>query len=89
MVGDKYTWLAPLARLSPLCLYSGPAVLREVGEVVYSQAENKMNISTIHTIEESRVYYKRGFVLSFAILKLLASQSKYTVAQDQIQIILM
>ena len=34
MVGDKYTRLAPLARLSPLCLYSGPAVLRQVGEVV-------------------------------------------------------
>ena len=47
MVGDKYTQLAPLARLSPLCPYSGPAVLREVGEVVYSQAENKTNISTI------------------------------------------
>ena len=46
MVGDKYTQLAPLARLSPLCPYSGPAVLREVGEVVYSQAENKTNIST-------------------------------------------
>ena len=27
MVGDKYTRLAPLARLSPLCPYSGPAVL--------------------------------------------------------------
>ena len=46
MVGDRYTRLAPLARLSPLCPYSGLAVLREVGEVVYSQAENKMNIST-------------------------------------------
>ena len=47
MVGDKYTRLAPLARLSPLCPYSGPAVLREVGEVVYSLAENKTNISTV------------------------------------------
>ena len=46
MVGDKYTWLTRLARLSHLCLYSSPAVLREVGEVVYSQAENKTNIST-------------------------------------------
>ena len=27
MVGEKYSWLAPLARLSPLCPYSGPAVL--------------------------------------------------------------
>ena len=47
MVGDKYTRLAPLARLSPLCLYSGPAVLREVGEVVYSLAENMTDISTL------------------------------------------
>ena len=47
MVGDKYTRLAPLARLSPLCPYSSPAVLREVGENVYSQAENKTNISTL------------------------------------------
>ena len=46
MVREKYSWLAPLARLSPLCPYSGPAVLHEVGEVVYSQAENKTNIST-------------------------------------------
>ena len=49
MVGDKFTRLAPHARLSPLCPYSGPAVLCEVGEVVYSQAENKTNISTIAT----------------------------------------
>ena len=27
MVGRKYSWLAPLARLSSLCPYSGPAVL--------------------------------------------------------------
>ena len=26
MVGRKYSWLAPLARLSSLCPYSGPAV---------------------------------------------------------------
>ena len=46
MAGDKYTRLALLARLSPLCPYSGPAVLLEVGEVVYSLAENKTDIST-------------------------------------------
>ena len=27
MVGRKYSWLAPLASLSSLCPYSGPAVL--------------------------------------------------------------
>ena len=47
MVGDKYTWLAPLAGSLLLCPYPGPAVLPEVREVVYSLAENKMNISTI------------------------------------------
>ena len=47
MVGRKYSWLAPLARLSSL--YSGPAVLLKVGEVVYSLAENKTDISTIRT----------------------------------------
>ena len=46
MVGDKYTWLAPLAGSLLLCPYSGPAVLHEVREVVYSLAENKTNIST-------------------------------------------
>ena len=47
MVGDKYTRLAPLAGFLLLCPYYSPAELREVGEVVYSLAENKMNISTI------------------------------------------
>ena len=46
MVGDKYTRLAPLAGSLLLLPYSGPAVLHEVGEVVYFLAENKMNIST-------------------------------------------
>ena len=46
MVGDKYTWLALLAGFLLLCPYSCPAVLQEVGEVVYSLTENKMNIST-------------------------------------------
>ena len=47
MVGDKYTWLAPLAGSLLLCPYSSPAVLHEVGEVIYSLVENKMNISTV------------------------------------------
>ena len=38
MVGDKYTRLALLAGFLLLCPYSGPAVLHEVGEVVYSSA---------------------------------------------------
>ena len=49
MVGDKYTRLAPLAGSLLLCPFPGPAVLPEVGEVVYSLAENKMNISTSAT----------------------------------------
>ena len=57
MVGDKYTRLAPLARLSPLCPYSVPAVLREVGEVIYSLAKNMTDISTsrifVHTPQHS------------------------------------
>ena len=40
MVGRKYSWLAPLARLSSLCT-------SKAGEVVYSLAENKTDISTI------------------------------------------
>ena len=46
MVGDKYTRLALLAGFLLIRPYSCPAVLQEVGEVVYSLAENKMNIST-------------------------------------------
>ena len=47
MVGDKYTRLALLAGFLLLRPYSCPAVLQEVGEVVYSLVENKMNISTV------------------------------------------
>ena len=48
MVGDKYTRLALLAGFLLLRLYSCPAILQDVGEVVYSLAENEMNISTGH-----------------------------------------
>ena len=47
MVGDKYTQLALLAGSLLLCPYSGPSVLHEVGEVVYSLTENKMQLSTM------------------------------------------
>ena len=41
MVGRKYSWLALLARLHTLSLYSPGSCTPDVGEVVYSQAENK------------------------------------------------
>ena len=46
MVGDKYTRLTLLTGFFLLRPYSCPAVLQEVGEVIYSVAENNMHIST-------------------------------------------
>ena len=46
MVADKYTRLAPLARLSSLSVLR-PSCTSKVGEVIYSLVENKTDISIV------------------------------------------